>query len=91
MVDSDRIIDYLKPRITNVIQHNHFVSSDMSSTTIDNRIYLNLTAMWILFIHLKDGSKYEAMDYIEDRFGYNYDINNLIILREFLKKYELPF
>ena len=45
---------------------------------------------WILFIHLKDGSKYEAMDYIEDRFG-PININdfatiNLIILREFLKK-----
>ena len=84
MVHPDRIINYLKPRITNVVQHNHVVSSDMSSTTI-NMIYLNLKYDHVYYIII-DNTEYNFHEYINDRFGTDYNREQLEQLDHFINE-----
>ena len=48
------------------------------------------TDKWDYTIYLKDGSKYEAISYVMDRFG-EISTRDIIIIKKFLKEYELPF
>lgn len=85
------IIEYLKSRITDIIQHNKIVSSDMTSSTLDDIIHLNLRFDRIYHI-IVDDSEYNFYEYVNDRFGMDYNKEELdhFITSLYYQKNDIP-